>query len=246
MGIINPCYHYNYPPNYLESNDKIIVEIHYHHVNRLVYHQIEQQTISYIPISAFVGTSNPVNPLCPHCMADVIHELRSTNSNSVPRDDIIQDTTDRVLNALRHRVHYMAHQLKISRGDHVKRSSNNNSNSNSNNNVATLISGVCVTRYHDIHCCDPIELEAYLAATTTSVEARPTPAAEAAVDGLERVDDVAGDGDCVVCLEELVSRKVGLVKMPCQHVFHEDCIVEWLRNSHVCPLCRFELPVDDC
>lgn len=47
--------------------------------------------------------------------------------------------------------------------------------------------------------------------------------------------------NCTVCLEEM---KVGSEEkaMPCSHVFHEDCIRQWLRRSHYCPICRFEVP----
>ncbi|GFP82741.1 E3 ubiquitin-protein ligase ring1-like [Phtheirospermum japonicum] len=56
------------------------------------------------------------------------------------------------------------------------------------------------------------------------------------------------DGDeiesCSVCLEEL---PVGAVvsTLPCSHVFHSDCILKWLNKSHYCPICRFEMPIDE-
>lgn len=49
--------------------------------------------------------------------------------------------------------------------------------------------------------------------------------------------------ECPVCCE---SFDIGaqLVVLPCQHVYHELCIVPWLQRTHTCPLCRFALPLD--
>ncbi|KAE8685315.1 hypothetical protein F3Y22_tig00111099pilonHSYRG00181 [Hibiscus syriacus] len=51
------------------------------------------------------------------------------------------------------------------------------------------------------------------------------------------------EGDCMVCLEEL---GVGFEasQMPCSHLFHGGCIERWLKQSHYCPICRFEMPTD--
>ncbi|KAK5771031.1 hypothetical protein PVK06_047204 [Gossypium arboreum] len=54
----------------------------------------------------------------------------------------------------------------------------------------------------------------------------------------------AGDEeDCMICLEEL---EVGFdaSRMPCSNTFHGDCIEKWLRQSHYCPICRFEMPAN--
>ncbi|XP_012828831.1 PREDICTED: RING-H2 finger protein ATL7-like [Erythranthe guttata] len=51
--------------------------------------------------------------------------------------------------------------------------------------------------------------------------------------------------DCSVCLESFWGddyNREELLSMPCAHIFHGDCIKKWLRTSHYCPLCRFEMP----
>lgn len=54
---------------------------------------------------------------------------------------------------------------------------------------------------------------------------------------------------CTVCLEEFgsgggdgIAGTPRASRMPCGHVFHEECIVAWLNRSHYCPVCRFEMP----
>eukprot|EP00257_Ricinus_communis_P025897 XP_025013311.1 probable E3 ubiquitin-protein ligase RHC2A [Ricinus communis] len=75
------------------------------------------------------------------------------------------------------------------------------------------------------------------------------PASKASVDALERVK-VEDNGDsvdqlrCAICLEELEMGGKEVNCMPYKHVFHGDCIAQWLEKSHSCPLCRFPMPVD--
>jgi len=48
---------------------------------------------------------------------------------------------------------------------------------------------------------------------------------------------------CSICLEQL---SVGdfATRLPCGHLFHENCIKSWLRSGNQCPVCRYELATD--
>ena len=47
---------------------------------------------------------------------------------------------------------------------------------------------------------------------------------------------------CAVCKEDFVVGDAAL-RLPCAHLYHDDCIVQWLKNTGTCPICR--KPVDD-
>lgn len=58
-------------------------------------------------------------------------------------------------------------------------------------------------------------------------------------------DLAANEGtECSICLEELLKGETAL-RIPCGHLFHEECVKDWLKKSNECPVCRFEMPSDD-
>ncbi|KAK4429771.1 E3 ubiquitin-protein ligase [Sesamum alatum] len=63
-------------------------------------------------------------------------------------------------------------------------------------------------------------------------------------DGAGGDSSVSAEESCSICLEGFSDGGLG-TRLPCNHVFHENCIVRWLRGNHVCPLCRYQLPVDE-
>lgn len=49
---------------------------------------------------------------------------------------------------------------------------------------------------------------------------------------------------CVICCEEFTIGQL-VVRMPCDHVFEKACVEPWLKENNTCPVCRYELPVED-
>ncbi|KAM1799566.1 hypothetical protein ACFX12_033490 [Malus domestica] len=94
------------------------------------------------------------------------------------------------------------------------------------------------------------------------------PATKSSIDGLEKVrlldlqgllkkGAAANDTTslfCVICTEGFFNvdgqghdhvdddQSPLLARMPCKHLYHGDCIVQWLERSHLCPLCRYPMP----
>ncbi|KAG7016485.1 E3 ubiquitin-protein ligase RING1-like protein, partial [Cucurbita argyrosperma subsp. argyrosperma] len=73
-----------------------------------------------------------------------------------------------------------------------------------------------------------------------------SPACASAIEGLKNVEiDVRGElliGECRICLDELMNG-MEVTQLPCDHFYHRECIVKWLETSHLCPLCRYAMPL---
>ncbi|PAN04455.1 hypothetical protein PAHAL_1G068500 [Panicum hallii] len=73
--------------------------------------------------------------------------------------------------------------------------------------------------------------------------ARRLPASRAAVEGLQEVvlsEEEASHG-CAVC-KDCIAAGLSVLRLPCKHYFHAECIRPWLAIRNTCPVCRFELP----
>jgi len=82
------------------------------------------------------------------------------------------------------------------------------------------------------------------------------PASKNAIDSLEKVclteenikniikDKDSSERSCSVCKDEFEVNK-NILYLPCKHIFHEECILPWLKERNSCPTCRSELPTDD-
>ena len=46
---------------------------------------------------------------------------------------------------------------------------------------------------------------------------------------------------CGVCLENYVSGST-VAELPCQHLFHSECILSWAVQVPKCPVCRQDIP----
>ncbi|GAA0162784.1 ubiquitin-protein ligase [Lithospermum erythrorhizon] len=73
----------------------------------------------------------------------------------------------------------------------------------------------------------------------------PLPASKASIEAMRKVEVREEEGvvECPICLVEFGEEVVR--EMPCMHKYHGRCIEKWLGIHGSCPLCRYQMPVQD-
>jgi hypothetical protein len=58
-------------------------------------------------------------------------------------------------------------------------------------------------------------------------------------DGEDSLEEGEKEKTCAICLAEIEHGDI-VGDIPCNHLFHKDCLKSWLRRSNRCPLCQKE------
>ena len=56
--------------------------------------------------------------------------------------------------------------------------------------------------------------------------------------------DSRRETECAICLEEFKRNDIIKEFYKCKHIFHKDCLKNWLKRANVCPLCKHDLTDD--
>ena len=52
--------------------------------------------------------------------------------------------------------------------------------------------------------------------------------------------DIPTNKECYICLKNFKKNDI-VRKLPCEHIFCENCLKPWLLKNSVCPICKYEL-----
>ncbi|XVE56972.1 hypothetical protein DITRI_Ditri04bG0054600 [Diplodiscus trichospermus] len=137
-------------------------------------------------------------------------------------------------------VPFSLHATVTQRVIECARSAANETRNKNRSNIPIVVT-LCPLRISEEEAVISEEYEAFTDAMDLQVF-RQKGASRGAIEALNKVK-VEGNfrGQCVICLEEILDG-LKAIRMPCSHVYHQDCIINWLQKSNVCPLCRFQMP----
>lgn len=48
---------------------------------------------------------------------------------------------------------------------------------------------------------------------------------------------------CSICLQKYKGFDI-IKEFPCKHIYHKNCILKWLKESNICPLCKYDISSD--
>lgn len=57
-----------------------------------------------------------------------------------------------------------------------------------------------------------------------------------------KIPETLRDSDCAICMIPVSGVDIEHMLTPCNHLFHRDCLRQWLLQKHQCPTCRATLP----
>ena len=57
-------------------------------------------------------------------------------------------------------------------------------------------------------------------------------------------DKIPIDKECYICLQTFKKNKK-IRRLPCMHMFCETCLKPWLQKNSTCPICKFELKINN-
>lgn len=88
-------------------------------------------------------------------------------------------------------------------------------------------------------------LEELIGQLTMNDRRGPPPASRSSIEAMPTIKitqaHLRTDLHCPVCKEKFELGSEAR-EMPCNHIYHSDCIVPWLVQHNSCPVCRVELP----
>ena len=61
-----------------------------------------------------------------------------------------------------------------------------------------------------------------------------------AISELPEATDIPDEEECPICMDGYGD--ISGVRVECGHIFHKECITEWLMENNQCPVCRHEYP----